>query len=103
MHMSPAPPSSYPHRSGAPYRVNDCCARTIELHNLNRSPEASDCSVIRVADLASHLVFSINNPIFFDISFLPDVKHPMMIGLRTPEIRDLITFEADLPAKAAGE
>ncbi len=36
----------------------------------------------------------------FDISFLPNVKNPMMIGLRTPEIRDLITFESDLPAEA---
>lgn len=36
----------------------------------------------------------------FDISFLPGVKHPMMIGLRTPEIRDLITFESDLPVEA---
>jgi len=33
----------------------------------------------------------------FDISFLPHVKNPMMIGLRTAEIRDLITFESDLP------
>lgn len=32
----------------------------------------------------------------FDISFLPNVRNPMMIGLRTPEIRDLITFESDL-------
>jgi uncharacterized protein (TIGR03032 family) len=32
----------------------------------------------------------------FDISFLPNVKNAMMIGLRTPEIRDLITFESDL-------
>lgn len=36
----------------------------------------------------------------FDISFLPNVKHPMMIGLRTPEIRDLITFESELPVEA---
>ena len=36
----------------------------------------------------------------FDISFLPNVKNAMMIGLRTPEIRDLITFESDLPAEA---
>ena len=36
----------------------------------------------------------------FDISFLPNVKNPMMIGLRTAEIRDLITFESDLPAEA---
>ena len=35
----------------------------------------------------------------FDISFLPNVKHPMMIGLRTAEIRDLITFESDIPAE----
>jgi uncharacterized protein (TIGR03032 family) len=35
----------------------------------------------------------------FDISFLPGVKHPMMIGLRTAEIRDLITFESDLAAE----
>lgn len=36
----------------------------------------------------------------FDISFLPGVKHPMLVGLRTAEIRDLITFESDLPAEA---
>ena len=36
----------------------------------------------------------------FDISFLPNVKNPMMIGLRTAEIRDLITFESELPAEA---
>ncbi|WP_246037101.1 TIGR03032 family protein [Thermomonas fusca] len=36
----------------------------------------------------------------FDIAFLPNVKHPMMIGLRTNEIRDLITFESDIPAQA---
>lgn len=36
----------------------------------------------------------------FDISFLPNVKHPMMIGLRTAEIRDLITFESGIPAEA---
>ncbi|HEX5757361.1 MAG TPA: TIGR03032 family protein, partial [Arenimonas sp.] len=29
----------------------------------------------------------------FDISFLPGVRNPMMVGLRTPEIRELITFE----------
>jgi uncharacterized protein (TIGR03032 family) len=32
----------------------------------------------------------------FDISFLPNVRNPMMIGLRTSEIRDLITFESEL-------
>jgi uncharacterized protein (TIGR03032 family) len=31
----------------------------------------------------------------FDICFLPNVRNPMMVGLRTPEIRDLITFEAE--------
>jgi uncharacterized protein (TIGR03032 family) len=36
----------------------------------------------------------------FDISFLPNVRNPMMIGLRTPEIRDLITFESDLNTEA---
>jgi len=35
----------------------------------------------------------------FDICFLPNVRNPMMVGLRTPEIRDLITFEAELPSK----
>jgi len=35
----------------------------------------------------------------FDISFLPNVRNPMMIGLRTPEIRDLITFESELGAQ----
>lgn len=29
----------------------------------------------------------------FDICFLPNVRNPMMVGLRTPEIRELITFE----------
>jgi uncharacterized protein (TIGR03032 family) len=37
----------------------------------------------------------------FDISFLPNVRNPMMIGLRKPEIRDLITFESEIPAEAA--
>src|SRR6478736_7770222 len=32
----------------------------------------------------------------FDISFLPGVRNPMMLGLRTAEIRDLITFESEL-------
>ena len=32
----------------------------------------------------------------FDLCFLPNVRNPMMVGLRTPEIRDLITFEAEL-------
>ena len=36
----------------------------------------------------------------FDISFLPNVRNPMMIGLRTTEIRDLITFESELPQPA---
>ena len=31
----------------------------------------------------------------FDICFLPNVVNPMMVGLRTPEIRDLITFEVE--------
>ena len=31
----------------------------------------------------------------FDISFLPNVRNPMMVGLRTPEIRELITFEPE--------
>jgi uncharacterized protein (TIGR03032 family) len=34
----------------------------------------------------------------FDICFLPNVRNPMMVGLRTPEIRDLITFEIELSA-----
>lgn len=33
----------------------------------------------------------------FDISFLPGVRNPMMVGLRTPEIRELITFESEIP------
>ena len=35
----------------------------------------------------------------FDISFLPNVRNPMMIGLRTAEIRDLITFESETPTE----
>ncbi len=34
----------------------------------------------------------------FDLCFLPNVRNPMVVGLRTPEIRDLITFESELPA-----
>jgi uncharacterized protein (TIGR03032 family) len=33
----------------------------------------------------------------FDLCFLPNVRNPMMVGLRTPEIRELITFETELP------
>lgn len=36
----------------------------------------------------------------FDVCFLQDVAHPMMIGLRNNEIQELITFESDLPAGA---
>lgn len=34
----------------------------------------------------------------FDICFLPGVRNPMMVGLRTGEIRELITFESDVPS-----
>jgi uncharacterized protein (TIGR03032 family) len=37
----------------------------------------------------------------FDLCFLPNVRNPMMIGLRTGEIRELITFESDIPATQA--
>lgn len=37
----------------------------------------------------------------FDVCFLPNVRNPMMIGLRTAEIRDLITFEIDLRSAEA--
>jgi len=33
----------------------------------------------------------------FDISFLPGVRNPMMVGLRTAEIRELITFDSAIP------
>jgi uncharacterized protein (TIGR03032 family) len=36
----------------------------------------------------------------FDLCFLPGVRNPMMVGLRTPEIRELVTFESALPAEA---
>lgn len=37
----------------------------------------------------------------FDLCFLPNVRHPMMVGLRTPEIRDLITIETETPKEAS--
>ncbi|MDR7134364.1 uncharacterized protein (TIGR03032 family) [Lysobacter niastensis] len=37
----------------------------------------------------------------FDVTFLPNVRNPMMVGLRTAEIRELITFESDVEAEAA--
>ena len=37
----------------------------------------------------------------FDISFLPGVRNPMLVGLRTAEIRELITFESELHGVAA--
>jgi uncharacterized protein (TIGR03032 family) len=36
----------------------------------------------------------------FDVSFLPNVRNPMMLGLRTPEIREFITFENDTAREA---
>ena len=36
----------------------------------------------------------------FDVAFLPGVRNPMMVGLRTPEIRELITFETALGGEA---
>jgi hypothetical protein len=32
----------------------------------------------------------------FDLCFLANVRNPMMVGLRTPEIRDLITIETEV-------
>ena len=37
----------------------------------------------------------------FDLCFLPNVRNPMMVGLRTPEIRDLITMETETKEGAA--
>lgn len=37
----------------------------------------------------------------FDVSFLPGVRNPMMVGLRTPEIRELITFESAIEGAGA--
>jgi uncharacterized protein (TIGR03032 family) len=37
----------------------------------------------------------------FDLCFLPNVRNPMMVGLRTPDIRELITFETELPREIA--
>lgn len=37
----------------------------------------------------------------FDLCFLPNVRNPMVVGLRTPEIRELITFESEMNAEAA--
>ena len=37
----------------------------------------------------------------FDVCFLPNVRNPMMVGLRTPEIRELITFEPETEVDAA--
>jgi uncharacterized protein (TIGR03032 family) len=37
----------------------------------------------------------------FDICFLPNVRNPMLVGLRTADIRELITFDSDLSAESA--
>ncbi len=37
----------------------------------------------------------------FDLCFLPKVRNPMMVGLRTPEIRDLVTIEDGFAAGQA--
>jgi uncharacterized protein (TIGR03032 family) len=36
----------------------------------------------------------------FDICFLPQVRNAMVVGLRTAEIRELITFESDMKVEA---
>jgi len=50
-------------------------------------------------DVSNWLRFEGDITEIFDISFLPNVRNPMMIGLRTAEIRDLITFESELAAE----
>jgi len=37
----------------------------------------------------------------FDLCFLSNVRNPMMVGLRTPEIRDLITIETEVPKEVS--
>ena len=37
----------------------------------------------------------------FDVCILPGVRNPMLVGLKTTDIRELITFENELPTKEA--
>lgn len=53
-------------------------------------------------DVMNWIRFEGDTTELFDVSFLPGVRHPMMLGLRTSEIRDLITFESALPAETLG-
>jgi uncharacterized protein (TIGR03032 family) len=37
----------------------------------------------------------------FDVCILPGVRNPMLVGLKTTDIRELITFENEIPTKEA--
>jgi uncharacterized protein (TIGR03032 family) len=39
----------------------------------------------------------------FDVCFLPNVRNPMLVGLRTADIRELITFESDIQGVEASK
>lgn len=68
----------------------------------NRDSEAW-CGVQIVSlnngDVSNWIRFDGDISEIFDISFLPNVRNPMMIGLRTTEIRDLITYESEIPSE----
>jgi hypothetical protein len=36
----------------------------------------------------------------FDVCFLPGVRNPMLVGLKTGDIRELITFDSAIPGTA---
>jgi uncharacterized protein (TIGR03032 family) len=37
----------------------------------------------------------------FDVCILPGVRNPMLVGMKTADIRELITFENEIPTKEA--
>jgi uncharacterized protein (TIGR03032 family) len=55
------------------------------------------------ADVVNWSRFEVDITEVSDLSFLPNVRNPMLVGLRTAEVRELITFESGLDiAETAG-
>ena len=72
----------------------------LQLDEELRSRDADPWCGVQIVSLASGDVmnwirFEGDITEIFDISFLPNVRNPMLVGLRTPDIRELITFEQD--------
>ena len=61
------------------------------------------CVSLTTGDVIQWIRFEGDLNEVFDVCFLPNVRNPMLVGLRTADIRELITFESDIQGVEASK